>query len=251
MGVIPARLGSVRLPGKPLRKVAGRPLIEWVWRRMEAARVLDELVVAADSPEVVGAVEAFGGRAVLTREGHASGTDRVAEVAARPQFAGYDWVLNLQGDEPFLPEGAEEAVVALLKAGWDVATLAAPIGDRYEWTAASTVKVVRDNEGGALYFSRAAIPYDSRGGGLDPAAMEVPALRHIGVYGFRREALSRAAALPRHPLEDTEKLEQLRWLAAGLRIGVSVVEGGSPGIDTEEDLVRAERLLGGRGKRHE
>lgn len=248
MGVIPARLGSVRLPGKPLRQLAGRPLIEWVWRRMETARVLDALVVGADSPEIVRVVEAFGGRAVLTRRDHASGTDRVAEVAERPEFADYGCVLNLQGDEPFLPPGAAEAVVGLVEAGWDVGTLAAPIGDRTEWLGGSTVKVVRDDAGGALYFTRAAIPHDARGGGLDPTAMEVRPLRHIGVYGFRRDVLFRASALPRHPLEDTEKLEQLRWLAAGLRIGVAVIEGGSPGIDTEEDLVRAEELLGGRGK---
>lgn len=251
MGVIPARLGSVRLPGKPLRQVAGRPLIEWVWRRMERTDVLDSLVVGTDSPEVVRAVDSFGGRAVMTRRDHVSGTDRVAEVAERPEFASYDCVLNLQGDEPFLPAGAAEAVVGLVDAGWDVATLAAPIGDRDEWFATSTVKVVRDDAGGALYFTRAPIPHDARGGGLDPRAMEVRPLRHIGVYGFRREVLFRASALPRHPLEDTEKLEQLRWLAAGLRIGVAVIEGGSPGIDTEEDLLRAEQLLRGKGKRHE
>jgi 3-deoxy-manno-octulosonate cytidylyltransferase (CMP-KDO synthetase) len=211
---------------------------------MSRLRELDELVVAADDAEIVAAVEAFGGRAVLTRLDHASGTDRVAEVAERPQFAGYECVVNLQGDEPFLPEGAAEQAIAQVMAGWDVGTAAAPVASLDEWRSPATVKVVRDDSGGALYFSRAPIPYD--GSGRFDLGGAVPLLRHIGIYAFSRSALLRAAALPRHPLEDWERLEQLRWLAAGLRIGVAVVEGGEPGVDTEEDLQRAERLLEGR-----
>ncbi len=246
MGVIPARLGASRLPRKPLIPIAGRSLIEWVWRRMSDLEVLDELVVAADDSEVVAAVESFGGRAVLTRKDHVSGTDRVAEVAERPEFSGFPWIVNLQGDEPFLPLGAAEAAVDLVRSGWDVGTAAVPIGTLAEWRDPSTVKVVLDDSGGALYFSRAPIPHDRAGESPVGRAGTVGPLRHVGVYGFKRAALRRATEAPPHPLEEREGLEQLRWLAMGLRIGVTVVKGGGPGIDTESDLVRAEELLRGR-----
>ncbi|NIR42979.1 MAG: 3-deoxy-manno-octulosonate cytidylyltransferase [Gemmatimonadetes bacterium] len=243
LGVIPARLGSVRLPRKPLLPIAGRPLIEWVWRRMHELVVLDQLVVATDAEEVVEAVEGFGGRAVMTRTDHASGTDRIAEVAGREEFAGYDRVVNLQGDEPFLPAAAAAGAVDQLEVGWDVGTAAVPFASRDEWQAPSTVKVVRGDDGGALYFSRAPIPYDRDGEGLTGGGAP---LKHVGIYAFDRGALLEATALPEHPLERRERLEQLRWLAAGLRIGVALVEGGGPGIDTEDDLARAEAILGGR-----
>lgn len=242
LGVIPARIGSSRLPRKPLLDIAGRPLIEWVWRRAETLEVLDDLVVAADAPEVVEVVEGFGGRAVLTRGEHPSGTDRVAEVAEDAEFVGCHWIVNLQGDEPFLPHGAARAVVEQLRSGWDVGTAATPIYSTVEWEDPSAVKVIRDDRGGALYFSRAPIPYDGTG----KAGEQLLMLRHVGIYAFTRAALRQATSLPKHPLEEREGLEQLRWLAAGLRIGVAVVEGGGPGIDTEEDLVRAEQILGGR-----
>jgi 3-deoxy-manno-octulosonate cytidylyltransferase (CMP-KDO synthetase) len=213
---------------------------------MRQLEVVEALVVAADSPEVVEVVESFGGRAVMTQEGHASGTDRVAEVAGRQEFSGFDWVVNLQGDEPFLPEGAAEEAVRLAQSGWDVGTAAVHVESAREWRDPSTVKVVTDDEGSALYFSRAPIPHSGgTDGGSDPTVVG-GALRHIGVYAFTREALMRATALPRHPLEERERLEQLRWLAGGLRIGVAVVHGGGPGIDTEDDLLRAETILGGR-----
>jgi 3-deoxy-manno-octulosonate cytidylyltransferase (CMP-KDO synthetase) len=242
LGVIPARIGSTRLPRKPLLPIAGRPLIEWVWRRASAVDGFDELVVAADDPEIVAAVEGFGGRAVLTRRDHKSGTDRIAEVVEREDFAGFATIVNLQGDEPFLPPSAARAVVQGVHSGWDVGTAAVPIYNTDEWEDPSVVKVVRDDRGGALYFSRAPIPYDGTG----RSAEDLRLLRHVGIYAFTRTSLQRATALPRHPLEEREGLEQLRWLAAGLRIGVAVVDGGGPGIDTEEDLVRAEQLLGGR-----
>ena len=242
LGVIPARIGSSRLPRKPLLDIAGRPLIEWVWRRAETLEVLDSLVVAADAPEIVDVVEGFGGRAVLTRGEHPSGTDRVAEVAEDAEFVGCHWIVNLQGDEPFLPQGAARAVVEQLRSGWDVGTAATPIYSTVEWEDPSAVKVIRDDRGGALYFSRAPIPYDGTG----KAGEQLLMLRHVGIYAFTRAALRQATSLPKHPLEEREGLEQLRWLAAGLRIGVAVVEGGGPGIDTEEDLVRAEQILGGR-----
>jgi 3-deoxy-manno-octulosonate cytidylyltransferase (CMP-KDO synthetase) len=191
-------------------------------------------------------VESIGGRAVMTQEEHPSGTDRVAEVAGRQEYAAFDWVVNLQGDEPFLPEGAAEEAVRLVKSGWDVGTAAVPVASVEEWRDPATVKVVAADDGSALYFSRAAIPHDGGAGAGADLASDARMLRHIGVYAFTREALLRATALPKHPLEERERLEQLRWLAAGLRIGVAVVHGGGPGIDTEDDLLRAETILGGR-----
>ncbi len=247
LGIIPARIGSTRLPRKPLLAIAGRPLIEWVWRRASSADVLDGLVVATDDAEIVEVVEGFGGSAVLTERGHPSGTDRVAEVANRQEFADFAWIVNFQGDEPFLPPRAARSVVESVQSGWDVGTASVPIYNTEEWEDPSVVKVVRDDKGGALYFSRAPIPYNGTG----RAAERLPLLRHVGIYAFRRTALQQATALPRHPLEEREGLEQLRWLAAGLRIGVAVVDGGGPGIDTEDDLVRAEQILGGGNIRHD
>jgi len=213
---------------------------------MSGIDLLGELVVAADDAEIVETVERFGGRAVLTWQGHRSGTDRVAEVAERPEYSHFDWILNLQGDEPFLAPGAPEAAIDCVRQGWDIGTVAVAISSAAEWEDPGTVKVVRDDLGGALYFSRAPIPYAWGGQGEALAAAPVPPLRHLGIYGFARAVLQRVMALPAHPLEERERLEQLRWLAAGVRIGVAVVEGGGPGIDTEEDLLRAERMLRGR-----
>lgn len=213
---------------------------------MAGIDLLSELVVAADDPEIVEAVEVFGGRAVPTWRGHRSGTDRVAEVAERPEFSHFELILNLQGDEPFLAPGAAEAAIECVQRGWAVATVAVPISDSAEWEDPGTVKVVCDDLGGALYFSRAPIPYGRGEEDEADPARRAPLLRHVGIYAFTRAALRQVTALPVHPLEQREGLEQLRWLASGVRIGVAVVEGGSPGIDTEQDLVRAERMLGGK-----
>ncbi len=244
LGVIPTRLASTRLPGKPLVEIAGRPLIEWVWRRMSALPVLDDLVVAAADDEIARAVRRFGGRALLTDPDHESGTDRVAEVVARNEYQRFDLILNLQGDEPFLPPDAAAATVGLLRAGWAVGTVAVPIRSQAEWQDPSVVKVVRNDEGGAMYFSRAPVPYH-RGAELEDD-LAAPWLRHVGIYGFQREVLRRLSEMAPHPLERREGLEQLRWLAAGIQIGVALVEGGAPGVDSEADLERAEAMLGGR-----
>ena len=249
LGVIPARLGSERLPRKPLHRIADHPLIEWVWRRVSSLEVLDRLVVATDSEEVAEVVGGFGGDVVMTSPDHGSGTERVAEVAALPAFGGYDVVVNVQGDEPFIRREPVAGAVEMVRSGWDVGTPAAALGSAEAWKDPSVVKVVRNDAGAALYFSRAPIPH-VRGG--EPDATELASdryLRHIGVYAFTPAALARWAGLPEHPLERAERLEQLRPLAAGMGIGVAVVapipaeEGG---IDTPEDARRAEvRLRGG------
>lgn len=243
LGVIPARLGSERLPRKPLYPVAGRPLIEWVVRRVRAFPGLDALVVATDHEEVVAVCRTLGADAVMTAESHGSGTERVAEVAGMPDFAAYDLVVNIQGDEPFITEGQVMGAVNAVQDSWDIGTVAAPIMTLDDWRDPSVVKVVRNADGGALFFSRAPIPHAR---GREPKPDELASesyLRHIGVYAYRREALSRWIAAPPSDLERLERLEQLRALDAGLRIGVTVVSEVEGGIDTASDVRRAERRL--------
>jgi 3-deoxy-manno-octulosonate cytidylyltransferase (CMP-KDO synthetase) len=244
LGVVPARLASTRLPRKPLHLIAGRPLIEWVWRNASAAGLFDALVVATDAPEVAEVVEGFGGVARLTDAGHPSGTDRVAEVARDPAYAGFPVVVNLQGDEPFLPGAVVAGALRLVRdAGWPVATAAAPFTSEEEWRDPSRVKVVVGEGGRALYFSRAPVPHPREG---TPRWESGSYLQHLGLYVFRREALMEWVALPEGDLERIERLEQLRALAAGIAVGVSVAHPGTAGvfgIDTPEDAARAAERL--------
>jgi 3-deoxy-manno-octulosonate cytidylyltransferase (CMP-KDO synthetase) len=244
LAVIPARLGSTRLPRKPLHLIAGRPLVEWVWRRVAAASLFDAIVIATDSEEISRHAESFGATVEMTSALHPSGTDRVAEVAARIQYRGYRYVVNVQGDEPFIdPAHMAEAIRLVRDGGWDVGTVAAPLETREEWRSPSIVKVVRGADGRALYFSRSPIPHVRD---AEPTAVEFASgefLRHLGVYAYQAEALQRWVALPEGPLERLERLEQLRPLAAGLTIGVTVMEGAPGGIDTLEDAQRAELRL--------
>ncbi len=237
LGVIPARLGSSRLPRKPLQPLGGKPLVVRVWERVRELSLLDEVVVATDAPEVHAVVERAGGRAALTSPLHESGTERVAEIACRPDFARFDLILNLQGDEPFLSPLAVRGAVARLEQGDDVGTAAAPLAAA-DADDPARVKVVVDGRGRALYFSRARIPCVR-----DAADAELAEYwQHIGIYGYTRDALARWVAAPPAMLERVERLEQLRALAAGLRIGVAqLADPAQPGIDTPEDLVRAER----------
>lgn len=241
LGVIPARLASRRLPRKPLHVIAGRPLIEWVWRRVSSLGLTEALVVATESDEVAQIVRAFGGEAVITDPDHPSGTDRVAEVANLPAYRSLPYILNVQGDEPFVTATQIRAVLSLVaEEGWAVGTAATPLRNVSEWTEPSTVKVVTGDRGHALYFSRASIPY-----ARDMAASSIPnlALRHLGLYAYTREALMKWVSLPVAPLEGVEKLEQLRPLSAGLSIGVALVDMTDGGIDTLDDARRAETLL--------
>ncbi len=243
LGVIPARLGSERLPRKPLRTIAGRPLIEWVWRRARSFRAFDALVVATDSEEVASACRAFDADVELTSPTHESGTERVSEVVQRPAFRDFDIIVNVQGDEPFILDEQVEGPVDLVRSGWDIGTAAAPMATLEAWRDPAVVKVVRNDAGGALYFSRSSIPHMR---GRDPTAAELASpwcLRHIGVYAFSRDALARWVSLPPGELERRERLEQLRPLAAGLTVGVAVVRASAGGVDTEADLVRAARRL--------
>ncbi|HEX6939136.1 MAG TPA: 3-deoxy-manno-octulosonate cytidylyltransferase [Longimicrobiales bacterium] len=243
LGVIPARLGSERLPRKPLHVLAGRPLIEWVWRRVNAMALFDAVVVATDSEEVAAACRAMGASVELTAASHASGTDRVAEVAARPAYAAFDVIVNVQGDEPFIEEEPVAASARLVLEGWEIGTAATPVRTLEAWRDPAVVKVVRGDDGRALYFSRAPIPHRRDGGPSPEDLASARYLRHLGVYAYTPAALARWVALPAGELEAIERLEQLRALAAGIRIGVAVVEAGGGGVDTYEDARRAEERL--------
>lgn len=244
LGVIPARLASTRLPRKPLHPLLGHPLVEWVWRRAESMRVLDALVVATDDESVARVCREFGAAVEITDPAHPSGTDRVAEVVERDRWADFDIVVNLQGDEPLMEEDHVVAAVRLVTdGGWEVGTCATPLRNQALLHDASVVKVARARDGRGLYFSRAPIPFQ-RDGVPDEAALAGPLfLRHLGLYVYRREALRRWVSLPPSPLEEVEKLEQLRPLEAGMRIGVAVVQGAAPGVDTPEDALQMERIL--------
>ncbi len=243
LGVIPARLGAERLPRKPLVELVGHPLIEWVWRRVSAFPTLDACVVATDSAEVMEACRAFDANAVLTSTAHACGTDRVAEVAAMPRFAEYPILVNVQGDEPLIEEASVTAAVEQIRRGFDIGTVAAPVRTREAWRDPAVVKVTRRPDGAALYFSRSPIPF-RRAGEPDEALLSGELyLRHIGVYAFTRDALARWRTLPVPPLEESERLEQLRALSAGLSIGVGLVRCAEGGVDTPDDAIRMEARL--------
>lgn len=244
LGVIPARLSSSRLRHKPLHPILGRPLLEWVWRRAAGISCLDALVVATDDEGIRDLCRSLGAPVVLTDPAHPSGTDRVAEVARLPEWSDHDVVVNLQGDEPLMEADHVEAAAALVTgSGWDVGTCATPVRDLERWRDPGVVKVARTAEGRALYFSRAPIPFLRDGTPEDARLGREPFLRHLGLYVYRREALARWVGLPPSPLEEIEKLEQLRALEAGIGIGVAVVEAAAPGVDTPEDAAHMEILL--------
>jgi 3-deoxy-manno-octulosonate cytidylyltransferase (CMP-KDO synthetase) len=236
LGVIPARLGSTRLPNKPLQMLAGEPLITRVIQRVQEHGLVDELVVATDSPMVAQVVERSGVRALLTGRGHLTGTDRVAELAARAEFAAFDTIVNVQGDEPFLAREALAGAIDRVTRGDDVGTAAAPLDPALAEDPAR-VKVVTDARGRALYFSRAAIPHRREAGESSPTVY----WQHLGLYAYGRDALRRWTSLEPSPAELAERLEQLRALHHGLRIGVALLaEPVEPGVDTPDDLRRAE-----------
>ena len=238
--LIPARMASSRLPGKPLADICGEPMIAHVWRRAIEADV-GPVFVAADDSRIVEAVEAAGGKAVLTRPDHQSGSDRIFEALGAVDPAGeYDVIVNVQGDLPTIERAAVSAcLVPLADPAVDIATLATPITRPEEKDDPNVVKAigafVAPGRLRALYFTRARAPWG-----------EGELLHHIGLYAYRRDALRRFVSTPPSPLERREKLEQLRALEAGMRIDVMIVEAAPLGVDTPEDLERArEMLIGG------
>lgn len=237
--VIPARIGSTRFPAKVLATLRGRPIVEWC-RRAAASAKVGPVVVATDHEKVVHAVEYFGGEAVLTPEGCASGTDRVWAVARERRAR---FVINLQGDEPLIKTATIRKVAELLRSNpsADIATAVVPLADKRRVEDPNVVKAALGRDGRCLYFSRAAIPYPRRS---SASAGEKPAyFQHIGIYGFRYPALQRFVGLPPSPLERLECLEQLRALEAGLTIFAVKVSDRTVAIDTPGDMARAARVL--------
>lgn len=243
---IPARLKATRLPEKPLRLLGGEPIIRHVARRALEAGAR-EVWVAADDARIAEAVADCGVRVAMTAAGHASGSDRLAECAAIAGWPDDTIVVNLQGDEPFAPAAGIRAVAGLLDdTPADMSTLAIGISHVDHLFDPNVVKVVRDADGRALYFSRAPVPWPRDAFARDRAQLPVNHvwLRHIGIYGYRASTLRLFAALPPGRLEQVESLEQLRALEAGIRIAVGIApEAFPPGIDTEADLEQAERHL--------
>ena len=235
IGVIPARFASTRFPAKVLAKLAGKPMIWHVWEKASRCRQLDEVLIACDHPQVLKAANDFGAKAVMTDPGLASGSDRIAQAVKESAF---DLVVNIQGDEPFIDPQAIDDLVVLLKndAHSPMGTVIKEIENEQDFINPNVVKCVVDEQGFALYFSRAPIPYNRN-------AKALPGMKrykHLGVYAYRREFLLQYTGWPKSILEITEQLEQLRVLEKGYRIKTVVTQHDSMAIDTPEDLQRAE-----------
>ena len=244
--VIPARYASTRFPGKPLAKLAGKPMIQWVWEGAGQCPSVDEVIVATDDERIAAAVAGFGGHAVMTRADHPTGTDRLAEVAR--QLAS-DLIVNVQGDEPLIdPAMIEAALGPLLRdERIPMGTLQTPLTSLEEYRNPNVVKVVTDRKGFALYFSRAPIPYPRDfAAGLSANWRRLASAKHVGLYVYRRDFLLDYPHLPATPLEQQENLEQLRALEHGYRIFVAETPLVGCGVDTPEDLVKVEQLLAAR-----
>jgi 3-deoxy-manno-octulosonate cytidylyltransferase (CMP-KDO synthetase) len=244
---IPARHASVRLPGKMLAPIRGKPMLQWVYERASACGAIDVLI-ATDDAQILGAAAAFGATARMTMATHASGTDRLAELAAIEHWPDGDIVVNVQGDEPLIPPAIIRQVAELLASDpeAEVATLATPVQSLGEFLDPNAVKVVADAKGRALYFSRAPIPWSRDGApaGLPSQQVFAGARRHVGIYAYRVGALRRLACLAPTALERTEKLEQLRALENGVLIRVAdALEKPGPDVNTAEDLERVAKLL--------
>lgn len=235
--IIPARYGSSRLEGKPLIEVSGKPIIQWVYEKAKQAKLADMVIVATDDERIFNAVKAFGGEVEMTSVNHKCGSDRIREVAERHPEISY--IVNLQGDEPLIRPESIDAVARNVQEDdrADISTLIRVLKDEEEINNPNLVKCVVDNNGYALYFSRSKIPYE-RNAGI------AIFYGHLGIYGYKREALIKMTSLPQTPLEKTESLEQLRALENGMKIKTSVVDFVPVGIDTLEDLEKFKKIVG-------
>ena len=245
LGIIPSRFGSSRFPGKPIHVIAGKPLVAWVVEAVKRAKRLDDVVVATDDARIVSAVEACGGRAVMTPSELPSGTDRIAcaaRIVCGGDFADDDILVNIQGDEPLIDPALIDELAAKLADDprWDMATAVTSIKSAADLAAKTVVKVVLDRDDGALYFSRAPIPCD-RDHEADLASGLY--VRHLGIYAYRGAFLKRYVSEPPCALEKTEKLEQLRALWMGAKIAVVRTADEGVGVDTPEDAIRIEAIL--------
>ena len=233
--IIPARYGSSRLEGKPLLKVNDKPIIQWVYEKAKSVKSADVVIVATDDERIFDAVKAFGGEVEMTSAEHKCGSDRIKEVADR--HADFEYIINLQGDEPMIKQEMIESVIDGVKNhNADISTLIRPIEDKNEVENPNLVKCVIDNNGFALYFSRSKIPFERK---ENPA----PFYGHIGIYGYTRKALTTMTTSSQTPLEISESLEQLRALQMGMRIKTSIINEKPVGIDTIEDYEKFKEII--------
>ena len=234
--IIPARYGSSRLEGKPLIEVNGKPVIQWVYEKAKQAKLADIIIVATDDERIFNAVKAFGGEVEMTSADHKCGSDRIREVVERHPEISY--IVNLQGDEPLIKPESIDAVAKNVQEDEkaDISTLIRALKDKEEIENPNLVKCVIDNNGFALYFSRSKIPYERNTG-------VATFYGHLGIYGYKREALLKMTSLPQTPLEKTESLEQLRALENGMKIKTSIVDFVPVGIDTREDLEKFKQII--------
>lgn len=234
--IIPARYGSSRLEGKPLIEVNGKPIIQWVYEKAQQAKLADMIIVATDDERIFNAVKAFGGGVEMTSVNHKCGSDRIREVAERHPEISY--IVNLQGDEPLIKPESIDSVARNVQEddNADISTLIRVLTDEVEINNPNLVKCVIDNNGYALYFSRSKIPFE-RNYGI------ATFYGHLGIYGYKREALMKMTSLEQTPLERTESLEQLRALENGMKIKTSVVDFVPVGIDTLEDLEKFKEII--------
>ncbi|MHB8158732.1 MAG: 3-deoxy-manno-octulosonate cytidylyltransferase [Desulfocucumaceae bacterium] len=242
IGIIPARYGSARFPGKPLADIRGRPMIWHVYQRCLKAKYLEQLLVATDDKRIYDCVTAFGGRAMMTSKKHRSGTDRIAEALRKLEGRGpkYGVIINIQGDEPLIDPKAIDLLAKTMSEdkGIEMATLAGSFTDRDDLSSPNTAKVVADGRGYALYFSRSVIP-GSRTGDLRLSNYR----KHIGIYTYRRDTLFKLISWPQSALEKAEKLEQLRALEHGVKIKMIKTSYRPQAVDTKEDLARINKIL--------
>lgn len=246
VGIIPARYASTRFPGKPLVSLGGKPVIQRVYEQV--SKVLTDVYVATDDERIRATVEGFGGKAIMTSPDHQSGTDRIEE-AVEKLGGNYDVVINIQGDEPFIQESQIETLCQCFdEPDTQIATLGKPFTSEQELAELenpNSPKIVTDNRGFAMYFSRSVIPY-LRNVPKEQWLSSHTYLKHIGLYAYQREILRTVTRLPQSPLEKVESLEQLRWLQNGYRIKVGITNVETVGIDTPADLERAEKFLASR-----
>lgn len=231
--IIPARFASTRLPGKPLLKVLNKPIIQWVWEKAKMAKLADSVIIATDSELIYEVAKTFTDDVEMTSENHKSGSDRIAEVAKRhPEF---DYIVNLQGDEPLIKPESIDEIIKALQTGADISTLIRVLKDEEDINNPNCVKCVVNNNNFALYFSRSKIPYERN-------SNQAEFYGHIGIYGYTRDALLKMTSTPQSMLEKAESLEQLRALQSGLKIKTIKVDFVPVGIDTEEDLKKFEKI---------
>lgn len=240
--IIPARYESTRFPGKPLYKILGKPLVEWVWQNASKISSFDDVFIATDSEEIEKVAKSFGGRVVKTLSSHKSGTDRVAEAARKLNISGKDIVVNIQSDEPLIsPISVENLILSLNESSFDMATLGYLSSKKEDFYDDNVVKVVIDNNNFALYFSRSSIPHV----GKSPDG-KFSFIKHLGIYAYKMDFLQKIVQFPPSSLEKKERLEQLRVLENGCKIKVIMSEVDSESLNTKEDLGKIKELLQGK-----